>query len=417
MLFKDYKHIELLEDDITIAPNRVEDRKLVKVKNWKPTNPFRLRVKATVVRGGKRTIKKRTFVYEGVNMITALEDAQDKLKVLIASIKEELKSPTIRIENDKDEMFTFEKAFYRSLESRKVEAEAEGEEFRSYQHVKNFYINHLKEHLGDKPLNQISTDTLNHIRANMQHKDGTPFSKRTKLTVLQNVNPVYVWFNNYSNLSAKSPAKITKGIMKKLGNERRVKIDDIAPLFNAMANYTFRVYGVEKTEPFRGIFVWLLHGRRVNEVLSLRWEDINLKAGTYTISAKNNKVKMDMTYKLTPYQISVLPEPKKSGIVFHAQKNKDKQIGPDVLWTHWKKVRPAVAKWTLNGKEVDHNELHMHDLRHIIATEMLNKYGIVDEISGAVLGHVRSGITARYAEIVANSVYEATMIVLDGVLI
>jgi integrase len=414
MTFKDYTHIELLEDGISIAASRIKDNKIIKVKDWKPTNPFRLRVKATVRKNGKRTIKKRTYVYEGINMVAALKEAGKELEDLLKSIRKGLKKEAVEVESDKDEMMTFEKAFYRSLESRKEAAEAESETFRSYDSIERFYINHLTA-LADMDLDQISKDTLNKIRANMKHPDGTPFAKKTKLAVLQHVNPVYTWFNDYSNQSAKSPAKIPKGAIKKLGNNRRVKVDDIAPLFNAMYNYTYKVWGKEYHDPYRSIFIWLMHGRRVNEVLSLDWENVNLKAGTYTIIAENNKAKVDMTYKLTPYQVAALPEKKKSGLVFPSRKTKTK-IGTDVLWTHWKRVRVAVGEWTLNNKEATSEDLHIHDIRHLIATEMLNKHKIVDEISGAVLGHTRPGITARYAEMLTESVDEAIMKVLDGVL-
>ncbi len=431
MLFKDYKHIELLEDGITIGENRKETfestqtvkgkrtvvatTKITGVKNWKPTNPFRLRVIATVRKDGKRAIKKKTFVYENMYMVDALKEASEELKTLLKSIKKGLEKEPVEVENDKDEMMTFEKAFYRSLESRKLEAEAENDEFRSYDSIERFYINHLQRHLKDMPLDNITTDRLNHIRAGLKHEDGTPFAKKTKLAVLQHINPVYVWFNQYSNLSVKSPARIPKGAMKKLKNARDVELNDIAPLFNAMYNYTYEVWGKEYTDPYRGIFIWLLHGRRVNEVLTLDWENVNLKNGTYTITAANNKAKIDMTYKLTPYQIDTLPQQKKKGLVFPSRKTKT-VIGADVLWTHWKRVRKVVGSWTLNGKEATSDDIHIHDIRHLLTTEMLNKYAIVDEISGAALGHTRSGITARYAKILSKSVDEAVMKVLDGTL-
>ena len=416
MFFKDYKHIELLEEDITVTSSRTDGKKITGVKNWKPTNPFRLRVKATVVRKGKRTIKKRTFVYENIYMVDALKEAGRELDALIGEIKSAISSTIATVPTDKDKMFTFGEAFERSLDSRKSEAEAENEEFRTYQQVKDFYKNHLKSHLEDMYLDHISTDTLNKIRANMRHKDGTPYSKRTKLAVLQQVNPVYSWFNEYSNLSVKTPAKIKKGTLKKLGNQREVRVDDIAPLFKAMANYSYKPYAIERSEPFRGIFIWLMHGRRVNEVLSLRWEDINLDNGTYTIAAQNNKAGVSMTYKLTPYQITVLPEQKKKGLVFPSVTNNNRKMVQGTLANHWKKVRKVVGNWTLNNKIATPSELHIHDLRHLIATEMLNKHNIVDEISGAVLGHTRSGITSTYAEMLTDSVYDATMKVLDGVI-
>ncbi len=414
MLFKDYKHIELLEDGITISESRVKDRKLVKVKDWKPTNPFRLRVIATVRKGNKRRIKKRTYLYENINMVEALKKAAHEHDVLKDAIRKEWDAPSPIIGNigDKDRMFTFDEAFNRSLDARKIEAEAENEVFKTYQQVKDFYKNHLEEHLGLTPLDQISTDSLNRIRANMKHKDGTPYSKRTKLAVLQQVNPVYSWFNDYSNLTVKSPAKIKRNALKKLGNERKVKVDDISPLFNAMYHY--------KKEPFRRIFVWLLHGRRLGEVLSLRWENINLeesgdKDSTYTITAENNKAGTDMVYILTRYQLETLPKPKKKGLVFPSITDKTTEMVQPTIANHWFKVRKTVGLWKLNDKKVLHSALHIHDIRHLIATEMLNEHNIVDEISGAVLGHTRSGVTARYAEMLTSSVNEAILKVLDGV--
>ncbi len=402
MLFKDYKHIELLEDGISISASRVANNKLAKVKNWKPTNPYRLRVKATVRRGGKRTIKKRTFVYQGIYMVDALRAAERELDTLLSSIRDEINASTIIVNDDRESMMTFGTAFVRSLQSRKMEAEANGGDFKTYNQSLGFYDNYLKV-LEPMPLDQITSDTLNTIRANMKHKNGTPFSARTKLAVLQQVNPVYNWFNEYSKLTVKSPARIKKSAVRNL-NTREVKVDDISPLFNAMYNYP--------TLKYRHIFIWLMHGRRVSEVLNLRWENINLKRGTYTITAQYNKAGIDMTYKLTSYQLDTLQNPKRKGVVFPAGDGVS-PLQNVTLRLHWLKVRKKVGSWTLNGKEGE--ELHTHDIRHLLASEMLNKYGVVDEISGAALGHTRKGITGRYAEILSESVHNATVQVLDGV--
>ena len=418
MLFRDYKHIELLEE-ITIPEKRVLDRKIINVKDWKPSTPFRLRVKATVRKGDKRTIKKRTYIYDGINMVNALKAAGRELDTLLDQIREELSVMDIGVKDDRNQMMTYETAFYRSLEARRVDAIAEGDEFRSYKSAKAFYNNHLTI-LADIPINEVTRDMINSIRANMKHevgkKKGEPFSKKTKLSVLQQISPVYTWFNDYSNLQVKNPAKLKRGTIKKLGNERHVKMNDISPLFTAMYNYTFTVFGVEHTNPYREVFIWLAHGRRLNEVLTLDWENINLKDGTYTITAAFNKTKKDQIYKLTKYQMDTLRTPMKKGYVFPARKDYTKKIESTVIWDHWMRVRKVVDTWTLNGKEVDSSYLHMHDLRHLIATELLNKYGVLDEISGAVLGHTRSGITGRYAEIMAESVHDSIERLLDGVL-
>ena len=55
----------------------------------------------------------------------------------------------------------------------------------------------------------------------------------------------------------------------------------------------------ENKEPGADIFFFLLHGRRKNEVLSLKFSDINFKTRTYTIPFKINKAKRDMVYKMS----------------------------------------------------------------------------------------------------------------------
>ena len=55
----------------------------------------------------------------------------------------------------------------------------------------------------------------------------------------------------------------------------------------------------ENKEPSADIFFFLLHGRRKNEVLSLKFSDINFKTRTYTIPFKINKAKRDMVYKMS----------------------------------------------------------------------------------------------------------------------
>jgi len=45
--------------------------------------------------------------------------------------------------------------------------------------------------------------------------------------------------------------------------------------------------------------MFLMHGRRFNEVVTLKWEDIDFTNSTYTIKALNNKARVDMTYHLS----------------------------------------------------------------------------------------------------------------------
>jgi len=122
-----------------------------------------------------------------------------------------------------------------------------------------------------------------------------------------------------------------------------------------------------------------------------------------------------MTYILTPYLLKTLEAKKKSGYVFSAINDPKKPMNPGTLNTHWYKVREALGDWTLNNREVTYEEFHIHDIRHLIGGALINA-GTVDEITGAVLGHTRSNITSRYAEILAETSNKAILEVLDNVL-
>jgi len=422
MLFKDYKQIELLEGLSVSASrtatleskqgkNTITSTKIVDVKKWKPTKEFRLRVTATVRKSGKRSVRKEIVSFAGdTYMVDALKLATAKLQEL----KDSLKAPT-RDAGAVDEMPLFKDAFMRALDTRKTMADANNEKYTSYNDQVGFYNKHLTS-LGDLKLDEITRNMVDTIRANMVKttRDGkpilvdgktVPLSQRTKFAVLQAISPVYAWLEEETEFMAKNPAK-QKGV--RLQNKRTIQVDDIAPLFKALHNYPI--------EPFRSIFTWLLHGRRLNEILSLEWSDINFKQGTYMIRAVNNKAKVDMTYILTPYLLKTLEAKKKSGYVFPAINDSKKQMVQATLNNHWRKVRDAVlGDWTLNKREATSDEFHLHDIRHLIGGALINN-GTPDEITGAVLGHTRSSITSRYADIQASTANDALMKVLNDVI-
>jgi integrase len=63
-------------------------------------------------------------------------------------------------------------------------------------------------------------------------------------------------------------------------------------------------------------------------------------------------------------------------------------------------------------------DLHIHDLRHIIAT-ILRDSGVTEEVSALVLGHTRTSITARYASQnaqLANDVFQFFLNKINGII-
>jgi integrase len=126
---------------------------------------------------------------------------------------------------------------------------------------------------------------------------------------------------------------------------------------------------------YRALFLFALYGRRWNEIRTLKWNDINLLNGTYTVQAENNKIGEEQTYDL-PEPIRVaLSEIKddNKGLIFKSPTT-SKELYPP------KKQLSRVRE--LSGIE----ELTMHYFRHILVSAM-GEMGTATTVLSASLGH------------------------------
>jgi integrase len=162
--------------------------------------------------------------------------------------------------------------------------------------------------------------------------------------------------------------------------EYPLNMEESKRLFNTIINF--------KEPLYRGIFTFLLHGRRRNEVLSLTWDMINLENRTYEIGFAINKAKRNMTYTITDelYEVLINLEPKK-GYVFKSLVTGEKVAN---LRKAWKRILDE-AKIT--------KKVRVHDLRHLIGEISLNETDNSMEVVAAILGHSSTRPTRRYAKV------------------
>ena len=162
----------------------------------------------------------------------------------------------------------------------------------------------------------------------------------------------------------------------------------------------------------RGIFITLLHGRRLNEVLSLTWEDIDFENNLYYIKAPINKARKNMAYQMT----DILKE------VFLTQENikylncpTSKYVFPSpVTCKKIKDIRKSFKK-LLKLARIN-KPMRIHDIRHLIATYSINTLGLSIEEVSYTLGHTSIEVTQRYitprAEIsrkVINKIFQSVV--------
>jgi len=151
-------------------------------------------------------------------------------------------------------------------------------------------------------------------------------------------------------------------------------------LYNALMNYS--------EIKFRAIFMFLLNGRRKNEVLSLKWDDVDFETMTYSIWYYNNKNKQNYTYALPEHlemTLKMLSNGKdRTGLVFKS----DKTGG---------KINNFDKRWDTLMQKLGITDFTRHDTRHWIGTLAVNTGKTTAEVAYA-LGHNDERTARRYAE-------------------
>ncbi len=148
-------------------------------------------------------------------------------------------------------------------------------------------------------------------------------------------------------------------------------------------------------EPIFGdIFFFLLHGRRLNEVLSIEWEMIDMVQRIYYIPARINKAKKNQSHKMTDalyarlqnLQFDALEEQMKAfptGYVFKNPRTDNKFVD---IKRPWKRL--------LASGSLPH--IRIHDIRHLIGTYSINTLELPIEKVSHTLGHSSIEVTQKY---------------------
>ncbi|MBZ7986014.1 tyrosine-type recombinase/integrase [Campylobacter sp. Cr9] len=162
---------------------------------------------------------------------------------------------------------------------------------------------------------------------------------------------------------------------------------------------------------YKDIFLFLLHGRRKNEVLSIKWEDIDFINESYIIRSENCKISKTMEYSLTPllkyrlkehYKNTLFNSPK--DYVFTNPDTANKYVDLRKSWNNF-----------LNKNNLP--KMRLHDIRHLIGTYAVNHLGLSMESVMLTLGHANITTTHHYltrnknlSKMVINSILESIII-------
>jgi len=136
----------------------------------------------------------------------------------------------------------------------------------------------------------------------------------------------------------------------------------------------------------------ILTGQRLNEVAGLRWSELDLEAGTWTLPAERSKNKREHTFPLSGLAKRVIqaqPEMDGSDLVFPGRLVTKPMSG-------WSKLKQKIQK------ESKVQDFTYHDARHTLATRLSGlkvdgRHIAPPHIKTACLNHTPQGVTEGYS--------------------
>ena len=241
--------------------------------------------------------------------------------------------------------------------------------------MRKTYDKWIAQNIGDLNITEIITTDIQNIVNSMLRQGLAP---RTTLSIKQILRPLF----NYAienGLIENNPA--LKVSIPKFDNTVNFDLSEQQHqrLKEEMLNYEVLKY--------RGIMLFLYLGRRLNEVLTLKWEQVDLLQKTYTVDDIYSKIRRKQTYPLSPVLETLLSElgVRKRGYVFQGEKTL--HVTSSTFRRHWKIM--------LSRADIEH--MRIHDTRHLLGNTMVNRGESLESI-GAALGHSSVAVTKRYSK-------------------
>ena len=241
---------------------------------------------------------------------------------------------------------------------------------------KEIYRRYVKDEIGSKRLKDIKPLHIGRIISKMRDKG---LSANTQNKVLVILRPMFE-FAIKNRLIKENPA-----------SEIRIKQKDTKKIVTNAQEKLKKIYSaimeLYADDPYyRAFFLFALSGRRKSEILTLRWENIDLANNYYWIAdAKPNE---NQCYDLPPLIKEALLElgVQKKGWVFFSFTNPKE---------HLKKPDRQVDRLK---KYLGMPEFSLHYCRHILASALIEK-GIPASIVSGVLGHKNATTINKYVSI------------------
>lgn len=246
-----------------------------------------------------------------------------------------------------------------------------------------YYEKNIKQHLGKLRIIDIQGRHFTALNTTLNH-----LSNRSQKKAYEILKPLFEQAIE-DDLIEKSPIKkahipVRNGLSeKKVITNAEVKYrylyQTFQNMFNSRMYYEREEYQCEVNPQLLALFLFGFHGRRLNEVLTLQWEDIDMITDTYIVRKESSKVNTDMVFKLPQdiRQALVDMSTERKGNIFNYS---DKTI---------QRYYPTIK--TLSGIP----DFTFHWMRNL-AVSALASTGVDTTHLSAMLGHQDSSTVKKY---------------------
>jgi integrase len=242
--------------------------------------------------------------------------------------------------------------------------------------LKGYYTNHIKSIIGHKQLRRVNTADIDDI----MHK-AKSLSKRSQKAILEVLKPLFSRAIT-EGLIGKTP--IYHEVKRNAAEEKKIIIG---------ADVKFKkihkaINDVFSNDPkLRAAFLFGFNGRRLSEVLTLQWQDLDFDNSGYVIRAENSKVNNDMAFGLNNELKNALIElQKQRDSLWVFSSNRDPSKHMTKLSMHYDKIRRATGI----------KEFTYHWMRNLLVSALVGKNGVDVSDLSALLGHNDTGTLKKY---------------------
>mgnify|MGYP003467062403 FL=1 len=232
--------------------------------------------------------------------------------------------------------------------------------------------------------NKDITNLINDLKK-QKIKDGSILLKGIHLKVLFRKN------RNLNNLVNLDDIELPKNGTKR---DYRLSLDDTKRIIQGLREYSKTTLKdgtvFYKKEELKNIFAFSLNGRRISEILNLRFEDINIDTRTFIIKSENAKGKKQLDFYIDDYLLEAI----KSQAIL---RNVDLNSNSNKRVFKTSSINTPLVNFQKMLNDMNLPKLRLHDIRHLLATTLVQNGTPIQHIS-RMLGHSSIAITeARYA--------------------